>query len=214
MKKLLRHIIHFYNRSRLRNRTFSLITNTCIGGIISHELKLRFLSPTVNCGIRDHDEFLTFCRHLDHYLTLPIDFIPSQWSYPVAVLHGKYGDVTVYFTHYHSCEEAKTKWVERSQRVHYDNIIILMDGDNCTEQQLQVFDTLPQQRKAIIAMSEHPELKSVWTIKHSKYKQSQILEYGLLHHTIRWFELFDYVHFFNTGKIRDNALFCNKKKDH
>ena len=39
------------------------------------------------------------------------------------------------------------------------------------------------------------------------------LEYGLWNQTIRWYELMDYVHFFNTGKIRDNALFRLKKKN-
>ena len=214
MKKIIRHIIHFYNRIRLSNRNFSLITNTCIGGIMSHELNLRFLSPTVNCGIRDHDEFFTFCRYLEHYLSLPLDFIPSQWKYPVAVLHGKHGDVTVYFTHYHSREEAEAKWSDRKKRVNYNNLVILMDGDNCTDRQIKAFDDLPQQRKAIITMTEHPELASVWTINHPDYKQGQILEYGLVHHSLRWFELLDYVHFFNTGKIRDNALFRNKKENH
>lgn len=211
--KILRHIIHFYNRIRLYNRNFTLISNTCIGGIIYHELNLQFLSPTINCGIRNHEEFFTFCRHLEHYLTLPLDFVPSQWKYPVAILHGKPGDVKVYFTHYNSEDEAQKKWEERKKRVNLDNLFILMDGDNCTEQQIRTFDALPQQHKAIITMAEYPELKSVWAIKHPDYKQAQILEYGLMHKSIRWFEMLDYVHFFNTGKIRDNALFCNKKKN-
>ena len=212
--KILRHLIHFYNRLRLRNRDFTLITNTCIGGIMYHELKLRFLSPTINCGIRNHEEFFTFCRYLEHYLSLPLDFIPSQWKYPVAVLHGEHGDITVYFTHYHSQAEAQNKWEERKKRVNPNNTIILMDGDNCTEQQVKAFDSLPQKHKVIITMTEYPEIKSVWAITHPDYRQAQILEYGLWNHTIRWYELFDYVHFFNTGKIRNNALFHNKKENH
>ena len=213
LRKIIRHLIHFYNRLRLRNRNFSLITNTCIGGIMYHELKMRFLSPTINCGIRDHEEFFTFCRHLDHYLSLPLQFIPSQWKYPVAELRGKHGDIKVYFTHYHSEDEARTKWEERKKRVNPDNIIILMDGDNCTTRQIESFNALPQQRKAIITMDEHPEVPSAWAVADPKYKQAQILEYGLWNQTIRWYELMDYVHFFNTGKIRDNALFRLKKKN-
>lgn len=131
----------------------------------------------------------------------------------MAVLHGDYGDVTIYFVHYHSNEEAQKKWEERKTRVNLDNIIILMDGDNCSDQQVRAFDSLPWQRKAIITIKEYPEIKSVWAITHPDYKQGQILEYGLLKHSIRWFEMMDYVHFFNTGKIRDNALFRNKKKN-
>lgn len=213
LSKICRHLVHTYNRSRLRNKDFSLITNTCIGGIMYHELHLQFLSPTINCGIRDHDEFFIFCRHIEYYLTLPLSFVPSQWEYPVAVLHGEYGDVKIYFTHYHSQQEAETKWKERKGRMRFDNLFILMDGDNCTDKQLRDFDNLPQKNKVVIAMTNHPELKSVWTINHPRFEQGKILEYGLLAKSIRWYELFDYVHFFNTGKIRNNALFCYKKKN-
>lgn len=56
----IRNVISRMNRSRLHNQEFTLITNTCIGGIIFHDLHLRFCSPTINCGIRDHDEFCYF----------------------------------------------------------------------------------------------------------------------------------------------------------
>jgi len=180
---------------------------------MSHDLGLRFLSPTINLSINEHKEFLIFCRHLDYYLTLPLSFIPSQWNYPVGVLQGEYGDVKIYFIHYHTEEEARAKWEERKKRVRNNNLYVVMDGDNCTDQQLQEFDKLPQEKKVVLAMSEHPEIKSVWTIKHPDYPQGKILEYGLLFKSVRWYEMFDYVHFFNTGEIRDNALFCHKKKN-
>lgn len=65
----IRNVISRMNRSRLHNQEFTLITNTCIGGIIFHDLHLRFCSPTINCGIRDHDEFLLFCGNLQYYLS-------------------------------------------------------------------------------------------------------------------------------------------------
>ena len=46
--RYLRRIERYRNRKRLKNRSFSLVTNNCIGGIISHDMHLRFLSPTVN----------------------------------------------------------------------------------------------------------------------------------------------------------------------
>ena len=91
----IRDLISYYNRLRLRNKKPSLITNTCIGGILYHELHLKFCSPTINCGIRVPEEFITFCEHLDTYLSLPIDFVSSQWKYPVGILHGEFGDITV-----------------------------------------------------------------------------------------------------------------------
>lgn len=210
---LVRHIrklVGSYNRMRLRNSGFTLITNTCVGGLLFHGLKLRFCSPTINCGIRDHDEFLLFCSHLEHYLSLPLDFIPSKWKYPVAVLHGDMGDVTVYFTHYKTEEDAKTKWQERVARVNYDKLWILMDGDNCDDNHVEAFDKLPVCNKVIITMKDYQNCHSVFAIRRRDYPQGALLEYGLLHGGARWYELFDYVHFFNTGKIRANVWFKNR----
>ena len=206
----IRTIISRINRSRLQNQDFTLITNTCIGGIIFHDLHLRFCSPTINCGILDHDEFLLFCGNLQHYLSLPIEFIVSQWKYPVGVLHGSFGDVTINFAHYHSEEEALNKWKERTSRVRYDNLLVLMDGDNCSDNQVKGFNQLPQSRKVIITMKEYPQYQSVYAINRKDYPQGKLLEFGLLHGGARWYELFDYVHFFNTGEIRNNVFFRNR----
>ena len=206
----IRDLVRAYNRARLKNRDFTLITNTCIGGILFHELGLRFCSPTINCGIRDHDEFLLFCGNLKHYLSLEIDFVPSKWKYPVGVLHGEMGDVTVYFTHYHSEEEARSKWMERRERVNYDNLMVLMDGDNCYDCHVEEFDNLPVENKVIVTMKDYPQCRSVFAIRRKDYPQGKLLEYGLLHGGARWYELWDYVHFFNTGRIRGNAFFRNR----
>ena len=210
MVRHIREVIAGINRAKLRNHEFTLITNTCIGGIIFHDLHLRFCSPTINCGIRDHDEFLLFCNHLQHYLSLPIEFVESQWKYPVGVLHGTPGDVRIYFTHYHSVDEALNKWKERTGRVKYDNLLVLMDGDNCTDSQVKAFDQLPHPKKVIITMKEYPQYSSVFAINRKDYPQGKLLEFGLLHGGARWYELFDYVNFFNTGGIRNNAFFRNR----
>ena len=215
--RVVRDVIGSCHRTRFKwgrpvggDKEFTLITNTCIGGVLFHDLHLRFCSPTINCGIRDHDEYLLFCTHLRHYLSLPLDFVPSKWKYPVAVLHGEVGDVTVYFTHYHSEEEARSKWRERTARVRYDNLIVLMDGDNCDDCHVETFDRLPIGRKVIITMKEYPQCHSVFAIRRKDYPQGNLLEYGLLRGGARWYELFDYVHFFNTGKIRRNVFFRNR----
>jgi len=210
LSKIIRRLVHSYNRIRLRNTEFSLITNTCIGGIIYHELRLPFLSPIINCGILEHDEFITFLRNMEHYLSLPLDFIPSKRNYPVAVLHGEMGDVTVHFAHYHTEKDAQAKWEVRKKRIRWDNLFVLMDGDNCSDIQVRDFDNLPIKNKVVITMKNYPECPSSFAILRKDYVQGEILKYGLLRGTIRWFELFDIVHFFNTGKIRKNAFFRNR----
>lgn len=44
----VRRFVRMINRKRLKNTDFSLITNNCVGGIISHDMHLQFRSPTVN----------------------------------------------------------------------------------------------------------------------------------------------------------------------
>jgi len=206
LSKSLQHLLRMLNRLRLHNRNFSLITNTCIGGIVYHDLGLRFLSPTINCGIRDHAEFFTFCIHLRHYLSLPLDFITTQWSYPVATLHGDYGDVTVYFSHYKTREQAADRWEERKGRVNWDNIVVLMDGDNCTPDQVAAFAALPQSHKVIFTMSQRASCACEFPLNHPDYKPTELLEYGPLHGALRWYELLDVVQFLNSGRIRRNPL--------
>ena len=50
-RQLLRKKIDQYNRDRLKydpDNPFSIISSNCVGGVISHDLGLRFESPTVN----------------------------------------------------------------------------------------------------------------------------------------------------------------------
>lgn len=209
IEKLVLFLNRKINRLRLSNKNFTIIANTCLGGLIYHQLGEQFCSPTINCGIREPSEFNIFAANLRYYLSLPIDFIPSRFQYPVGVLHGEFGDVTVYFTHYHSEKEAKTKWESRAKRVRYDNVFLLVDGDNCPDQDVYDFDKIPIKNKALISMKEYSGLTSVFTIKNPKYEQGDLLKKKLLHGSLYWFEIFDYVHYFNKGELRTRRLFKN-----
>ena len=119
----LRRVSRFVYRKQLRNTSFSLISNNCIGGIISHDLDLQFRSPTVNLFFQDED-FILFCQHLRYYLSLPVEKVDSEMDYPVGALKGDYGTIRLYFMHYDSFDKAREKWKERASRVDYDNLYI------------------------------------------------------------------------------------------
>ena len=55
-----------------------------------------------------------------------------------------------------------------------------MDGDNCSDDQVELFDKLSIKNKVIITMKEYPQYKSVFAIRRSDYPQGKILEYDLL----------------------------------
>lgn len=201
--RYLRRIERYRNRKRLKNRSFSLVTNNCIGGIISHDMHLRFLSPTVNLSFAN-DGFLLFCRHLVYYLSIPVEEVVSDKGYPVGVLKGEYGDIFLYFMHYDSFLEAKQKWEERALRVDMENLFIIMEAQKCEESILHQFDELDFPNKVILTDGHHPEIHSSFPVEDGFYDKDyfngKILSYpkwGLR----RYLDRFDYVSFFNKGVI-------------
>ena len=53
--KIYRILSNAWYRMRLKNDNFTIITNSCIGGVMYHKLGKRFLSPTVNLWMYDED---------------------------------------------------------------------------------------------------------------------------------------------------------------
>ena len=74
MRVLMRATLNKKNRRNLLNRNFSLISANCTGGIISHDLGLQFLSPTVNLFMNGKD-FVKFCSDLKHYTCCKVEYV-------------------------------------------------------------------------------------------------------------------------------------------
>lgn len=104
-------------QKRNHNNDFSLIVHTCVGGVIYHRLGLRFLSPTINLWLQIAD-YVKLCSNLEYYMEKNIEFVESDKKYPV----GRIDDITIYFEHYHSEEEAREKWEDRKKRINYNNL--------------------------------------------------------------------------------------------
>lgn len=123
---------------------------------------LKFLSPTINLYIVPKD-FVKFCSKLKFYLQQPLVWIKSEVDCPTA----KCLDVTIYFLHYKSEEEAERKWNERKRRVNYDNLFFIMtDRDGCTYEDLKAFDGLTGCRnKVVFTHKNYPELKYSFHLK-------------------------------------------------
>ena len=127
------------------------MSNTCIGGIISHDMGLKFLSPTINLYIRPQ-EFVKLISDLDYYLSLEMVEIQHPAPYPVAML----GDITLYLKHYETFEDAKKKWEERCERINKNKIYLMMTDrdfsppdkkrEACDKTVLEAFDKLPYKK--------------------------------------------------------------------
>lgn len=136
-----------YERKKLKNKEFSILCNTCIGGVIYHDLGEKFLSPTVNLYIRPHD-FVKLMENLPYYLNEcsfeEMKEIEEKLCYPV----GRLNDILIFFKHYKSFDEAVEKWGERKNRIDYNNMFVIMtDRWCCPEEDLKRFDELPYKHK-------------------------------------------------------------------
>lgn len=204
----LRRLLRWFYRKRLKNTTFSLITNNCVGGIISHDMHLQFRSPTINLFF-NNDEFVLFLEHLQYYLALDLVPVETDKSYPVGKLCGEFGDVVIYFMHYGSFVEAKAKWESRKDRIDYNNIFIVMESQKCDKEIVERFARLPFKNKVVITDKAYADIKCSIPMKEGFYDDGyysgKILAYpkfGLK----RYLDRFDYVSFFNSGVIRKRLL--------
>lgn len=201
-------------RAKLRNHDFSIISNTCIGGVMSHCVGEQFRSPTVNLVIYEV-QFLLFCQNLKAYSKCPVERPTEEEAkkfasinYPVGILRGgELPDINLYFVHYSSFEEAKAKWEARFARVNYDDIFVIMDrGMDADDRILDAFHALPYEHKVFFTHKEDPARwpcnfsfsfytpeRYISSCLYNKVKKGPA-QYYLL-------DEFDFVQWLNTGRI-------------
>ena len=94
-------------REKLKNKSVSIISNNCIGGILYHDLGLKFNSPTINTLIYG-DEFVDFIKNLKEYINCELKYDESSKEYPIGLLSNVNKNIVhVHFLHDNSFEEAK-----------------------------------------------------------------------------------------------------------
>lgn len=185
-------------RQKLHNTTPSVLASNCTGAFILHDLGLQFRSPFVNLYLSPSN-FIAYLSDIAHYQSQPLQFLDNSGKpYPV----GKLGDLTLHFMHYHSKQEAIEKWQERSKRIDFDNLFVMLtERDGCTYQDLQAFDRLPFANKVVFTHKPYPEIASSFYIKGFEHRGEvgDLFEYeGFLGK--RYYDQFDYVAWFNQAK--------------
>lgn len=166
------------------------------GGVILHELGERFNSPTVNLFFGAED-YIKFLEKLDYYLGQTLVEAQSDKDYPVA----KLDDITIYFMHYPSFDEAKRIWEKRTERINRDNLyVILVQQNGCTEELLKKFDELPYKHKLALTACPMPEIKCSYYISGSEQPNGDVMDlckYKGKFTGRRWIDDYDYVGFLN-----------------
>ncbi len=153
-----------YQRSKLKNKNFSVICNNCVAGGIYHKLGLPYTSPTVGLFFFSED-YIRFLEGFQHYVKQPLSFKTSSVhdsanelrkntrAYPIGTLD----DIEVHFLHYQSEQEATEKWHRRVGRINFDNLFFLYSdggggaagagGYDFSEEYLERYDRLPFEHK-------------------------------------------------------------------
>lgn len=195
-----RKFINKYNRLRLSNNTFTLLSNNCNGCLICKDMNIRYNSPFVNLYLTPTD-FIKYIKNIDHYNNLKLTFINVETKdYPVGVL----GDIELNFVHYQNEQEAKEKWNERKTRINLDNLFILMtERDGCTMDDLIEFDNLSYKNKVVFTKLPYKNIKSSYYIKgFEKDKEVGLLfKFKNRYTGKKYYDDFDYVSWFN-GKLK------------
>lgn len=166
----IRHKPYVSQVRQLIDDDTSIITSNCFAGRIMQDLGMKYNTPTLGLYFM-YPDYIEFLQHLEYYLTeAKIQFVEhskyplgderrADWTnkkhwYPIGLLDGK---VEVHFLHYHSEEEAATKWYRRAKRVNFDKLLVVgMDQNLCKEEDMKNFENLPFQNKIFFSSKPVP----------------------------------------------------------
>lgn len=183
-------------RIKLKNKSASIIASNCNGTFIYYDMKLKYLSPTINLSF-DMNDFVKMLENLKWYMNQEVvPYEDKRFDYPTGMI----GDIEIRFNHYNSFDEAVNKWNERKKRINYDNLFVLgVETDGCTYETLKKFDQLPYKNKVIFTHKYYPEFKSAYYIKgfEENNEIGVLINFKNQFFIRRYLDDFDYVSFLN-----------------
>lgn len=193
-------------RMRLRNENFSIIANTCIGGIMYHKLGERFRSPTINLWFQDED-FFKMVHDLDYYFAQPLQFVKIGQNYPTAYL----GDVLIHFNHYPTDEEAAAKWNERVKRINKDNLFLICsdrpDKRTITYEDIAGLKKVPCRGKVVFSVHRFDDIDYIVPLPkddEGDCVNQYMFDKSKVSQRWRWEFAWDWVHWLNTGQVKSH----------
>ena len=185
-------------KNRLKNKDFSIIASNCNGTFMYYDMRISYLTPTVNLVIEMND-FVKLAENLEAYMEKEIVKLESDVPYPTGMLD----DIKIMFMHYPTFEEGVEKWNERKKRINWENLFIVgTEKDGCTYETIQRFDRLPYENKVIFTHIEYPEFSSAYYIEGFEERDEigVLTNYKEQFWKRRYLDDFDYVNFLNSGR--------------
>ena len=179
------------------NTDVSILCNCCIGGHMYHDMGIKFLSPTINLFFAHHC-FIDYMNHLKEYQDAELidsgkfDEGTNGKLSPIGILK-KDGlpDIELHFLHYDSFGQASQKWKERSKRINYKKIFLVIEARDDHEHELiDEYAALPYPKVIFTNLPDDPE-KSVMHMK--VYDNGQTINQFVGCLGKRGFDQFDFV---------------------
>ena len=73
------------------------------------------------------------------------------------------GVIRLHFLHYKTFNEGVSAWKRRMERVHWDNMyVVLVERDGCSYQDLKDFEKLPFEHKVALTKRMYPKLRNTF----------------------------------------------------
>jgi len=190
-------------KRRLRNRTPSILSHNCNGGIILHDLGLVFNTPMINTGATPQN-FIKFLSDISKYVEAEDSAFMDTGRIYDGCFVASLLDIEIILAHSDSFEEGYINWNRRKNRINFNNLFIFMtdqthDAHACTYEDLLAFDRLPHKNKVIFTYKEYPEIQSAYYIRgfEEKGEVGILSDYKRGYFKRRFLDDFDYVSFFN-----------------
>ena len=208
IRRQLEKITGSIERMRLKNKKFTIFCNNCLASFIYQKYNLQYLTPTISINIKPCD-FIKFCKNYKHYLSLEVEqtkICDKEWyasigggnniNFPL----GKIDDITLYFQHATSFEQAKQDWDRRKTRIVEDNIFIIlfdMIPDIKTAQEFENIEHFPK----LYLYHKGDEINTKSAFKIQKLENTSRAWWGKMNRlnpfSKKYFEQFDFTKWFN-----------------
>lgn len=201
--RLPREMYHIRKSRMNKNNSPTIICNNCVGGVILHDLGLKFNTPTINTLFLSFDDFLYFVEHLKEFSELDVyELKQTEYPFPVGVQEYKGRKIRVGFVHYASFDEGKAAWIKRMKRINLDNTFVVYENRMISDEELSMFSSIKYPKLVLSLSDKSKEQKYAFYKGHQLYENwfpGKVLEYKNFLGVKRYLDDFDYIGFLNNG---------------
>lgn len=199
---------HRIKATHNHNKNVCILCNNCVGGIISHDLGLRFNSPTVNLEFYDQNDFIYLAENIEEIARLKVYEKKKHehgltHTFPIGAVCHHDKEILIGFRHYKTFEEAAHKWQSRMKRFDFKRFYLIFEIPQATTSQLQRIARIPCAGRAVLS-SVNEDFQKSFPFYHGlkmyeTWHAGKILEYKSPFSLKRHVDDLDYISLFNEG---------------